>query len=75
MNHLHSSHHRNNCSALFPASPFLLRFYFALRHRYRPLAVFRVFIILIITLIISPTVPEVQYLYVSDVLYSIKAVC
>ncbi len=44
-------------------------------HCHRPLAARRVFIILIITLIISPAVPKVQYLYVLDVLYSIKAVC
>lgn len=46
------------------------------RHCHRPLALHSpVFIILIITLIISPTVPEAQYLYVLDVLYSINAVC
>lgn len=45
------------------------------RHRHRPLAAFLVFIIPIITLIISLTAPTVLYLYVLDVLNSIKAVC
>ena len=59
--------------------PFLLHFlHVCRRRRHRPLAVFLVFTLLIITLI-TPlpirTVPEALYLYVLDVLYSIKAVC
>lgn len=59
----------NHTSYIFPSSSRLL----ISCQRHRPLAAFLVFIILIISLIISPTGPEAQYLYVLDALYSIKS--